>query len=159
MVQYNLFVYFDRTVCNLLSLAVLYERAPLSYLRSCETCTPSYARSGDAPGDPDEDEVEIEGDDLTHGVPCRRRCYSRGPGCLHGYGYMLGGSRCEILRVAADAKHDFRAGWVACTDDEKLVLRVRDLVVHNLLEEAFLGLGGRGRSLDRDCPGVEGVWE
>ena len=33
---------------------------------SCETCTPSYARSGDAPEDSDEDEVEIEGDDLTH---------------------------------------------------------------------------------------------
>ena len=141
IVQCNLFVYFDRTVCNLLSLAVLYERAPLSYLRSCETCTPSYARSGDTPEDPDEDEVEIEGDDLTHGVPCRR-CYSQGLGCLHGYGYMLGGSGCEILRVAADAEHGFKAGRVACIDDEKLVLHVRDLVVYDLLESAFEAEGG-----------------
>lgn len=50
-------------------------------------------------------------------------------------------------------------------DDEKLVLHVRErLVVHDLLEEAFLGLGRGGQSLDRGCPGVErggveGVWE
>jgi len=48
-------------------------------------------------------------------------------------------------------------------DDEKLVLHVPErLVVHDLLEEASLGLGGV--SLDCGCPGVErggveGIWE
>ncbi len=52
---------------------------------------------------------------------------------------------------------------MARIDDEKLVLHVRErLVVHDLLEEALLGLGGQ--SLDCICPGfewgdVEGVWE
>jgi hypothetical protein len=78
---------------------------------------------------------------------------------------MLGGSRGEVLRVAVDAEHDFRARRMARVDDEKLVLHVRErLVVHDLLEEAFLGLGGGGQSLDGGCPGVkgggvEGVWE
>ncbi len=39
-------------------------------------------------------------------------------------------------------------------DDEKLVLHVRErLVVHDLLEEALLRLGGQ--SLDCGCPGFE----
>jgi hypothetical protein len=48
-------------------------------------------------------------------------------------------------------------------DDEKLVFHVREhLVVHYLLEEALLGLGGS--SLDCGCPdvergGAEGIWE
>jgi hypothetical protein len=54
---------------------------------------------------------------------------------------------------------------MASIDDEKLVLHVRDhLVVHNLLDEALLNLGGQ--SLDCGCPGfrvkrrsVEGIQE
>jgi len=43
---------------------------------------------------------------------------------------------------------------MAGTDDEKLVLHVREgLVVHDLLEEASLRLGGL--SLDCSCPGFE----
>ena len=52
---------------------------------------------------------------------------------------------------------------MASIDDEKLVLHVRErLVVHNLLEEALLCLGGQ--SPDCGCPGferrgVKGIWE
>jgi len=52
---------------------------------------------------------------------------------------------------------------MAGIDDEKLVLHVRErLVVHDLLEEAFLRLGEP--LLDCGCPGferggVEGIWE
>ncbi len=45
-------------------------------------------------------------------------------------------------------------GWMDGIDEEKLVLHVRErFIVHDLLEEALLCLGGQ--SLDCGCPGFE----